>query len=450
MPKKTWTLDPAEQNDLSLASGKGIETAFQNLYPYLKSGDWIGPNVYRSDTIGTLAAHVAGNTVSSPDLAAYIAASIPGHCLDGWSYLGRALACLVSGDIYTARHLGYYAELRAALSLLASAGIGVFDGDHFVVDSIGACQRVSGGKRTHVFAWLALDHWTMQPTATELVGRVIQPFGIPLADWVREFMGGTGGGFAYAHWLRAFGMDLQVFEQDREARNAVSYLPSRFCCPSSPDPIGSLNFVQGLWELNAPLQHSRFGDLDRYLLRRSLQQIVSAMKINQNDYRARVERMISKLNIVDDVKTQQLLEDFFTDKAGGGDPLMLLEADKRSPITDPRYHLQLLARAALLLRIATGSSAKLIADTLLTAADLESLWKPIGNEFGLWEPNDAPDSSPGEITVLWDEVAVALERLDLWAAETLQPNYATLRMNQSYPLEVLTSCERIALWGLIP
>ena len=47
-----------------------------------------------------------------------LAATGPSHCLDGWTFLSRALAALLSGDTHTTRHLAYYAQLRAALSLL--------------------------------------------------------------------------------------------------------------------------------------------------------------------------------------------------------------------------------------------------------------------------------------------------------------------------------------------
>jgi hypothetical protein len=68
-------------------------------------------------------------------LAQYIAASSILHCADGWSYLGRAINCLLKGDPHRVVHLAYYAELRAALSLLASEAIGVFSRNNFVIDA---------------------------------------------------------------------------------------------------------------------------------------------------------------------------------------------------------------------------------------------------------------------------------------------------------------------------
>ena len=63
-----------------------------------------------------------------------VAAAAPNHCIDGWSYVSRAMSALLAGDLHAARHLSYYAELRAGLSLLGSLGIGIFNGINFVVD----------------------------------------------------------------------------------------------------------------------------------------------------------------------------------------------------------------------------------------------------------------------------------------------------------------------------
>ena len=39
----------------------------------------------------------------------------------------------MAGDPDAARHLGYYAELRATMSILAGDGIGVFQNKHIIV-----------------------------------------------------------------------------------------------------------------------------------------------------------------------------------------------------------------------------------------------------------------------------------------------------------------------------
>ena len=61
--------------------------------------------------------------INEPHFREYVAASAPTHLIDGWSYLARAIDALLRGDAPAAVHLGYYAELRAAMSLLAGGGI---------------------------------------------------------------------------------------------------------------------------------------------------------------------------------------------------------------------------------------------------------------------------------------------------------------------------------------
>src|SRR5687767_9228022 len=46
------------------------------------------------------------------------------HALDGWRYLAHAATALLNASRRTCIHLAYYAELRAARSILGACGIG--------------------------------------------------------------------------------------------------------------------------------------------------------------------------------------------------------------------------------------------------------------------------------------------------------------------------------------
>ena len=72
-----------------------------------------------------------------------IAISAPLHCVDGWSYASRAIASLLAGDGHAARHLAYYAQLRAGLSLLANLGVGIFNRINFVAKADGTTERLA-------------------------------------------------------------------------------------------------------------------------------------------------------------------------------------------------------------------------------------------------------------------------------------------------------------------
>ena len=156
--------------------------------------------------------------VVSNDLSQYIAASAVLHCVDGWSFLGRALSCHACGDSDVARHLGYYSELRAAMSILAAEGIGVFHNDHCVIDS-GDNQQFVRGLNTHMMAWLALKAWASRADSADILTDVIRPNGYPLKQWLEAFGAGPQLRPLGEAWLTSWGFDLQCMFEDRAARN---------------------------------------------------------------------------------------------------------------------------------------------------------------------------------------------------------------------------------------
>ena len=109
-------------------------------HPYRRRGRRGGNNRLRDD--------LSNDRINSDRLSEYIGISAPVHSMDGWSFLGRSIHCLSRGDPYIAVHLAYYAELRAALAILAAQGIGVFSYPHCVIDSEGRCNdRQARGRR---------------------------------------------------------------------------------------------------------------------------------------------------------------------------------------------------------------------------------------------------------------------------------------------------------------
>src|SRR6476661_7745516 len=111
------------------ASPEAVRTAATRLSTRLADEIWLASNSrYLSETDAKLSqdigrkvsvSHAQGSAKAS-QLAEYVAASAILHCSDGWGYLGRAMGAQLQGDIGTSRHLAYYAELRAAMSLLAA------------------------------------------------------------------------------------------------------------------------------------------------------------------------------------------------------------------------------------------------------------------------------------------------------------------------------------------
>jgi len=154
------TIPFAIQNASASAVIDAARTLRRDCFP---GGRWIGPrNRYAINTVKRITADAPRRTPPSPkslQLSQYIAASVILHCFDGWSYLSHSVESLLDGDIATAVHLAYYAELRAAMSFLASEGISIFDYKHFWCDNTGNYNVFCGS--THTVVWQALEEWAV-------------------------------------------------------------------------------------------------------------------------------------------------------------------------------------------------------------------------------------------------------------------------------------------------
>lgn len=202
------------------------------LKPFLKRATWIGKtNHYAQDVVARLKSALPATPERRRNLAQYIAASVALHSIDGWSYLGRSVACLLAGDTHRALHLAYYAELRASMSLLASVGIGIFNTQHFIVQSANSTTKLRFGQGTHLIAWLALEEWSQQAASGALFAQLICPEGRTLDEWFQTQGGASTLAPQAKAWFMQWGMDLSLATMDRDARNNLATGPT-----GSPQP----------------------------------------------------------------------------------------------------------------------------------------------------------------------------------------------------------------------
>src|SRR5687767_14472213 len=118
----TYQLSKTAKGRLRKASPVAIERYFQQHTGVARSSKWINKgNRYRVNCTDQYETDIKAHppAVDHPHLTSYIAASGPCHLIDGWSFLGRSIDAALRSDSYTAIHLGYYAELRAAMAILA-------------------------------------------------------------------------------------------------------------------------------------------------------------------------------------------------------------------------------------------------------------------------------------------------------------------------------------------
>lgn len=433
-------LKSSHKKQLKLSDRTAVQSAISKLFRYFRFDRWIGTN-------NTFRNKQPKGVVNHKHFSEYVGASAPIHCADGWSFLGRALDSLVHGDSDIVRHLGYYAELRAAMSLLASEGICVFNYNHGILDKNGKCHKIKNFS-THKFTWLALDYWASLKRSTDLLAQIIQPGSIPLQDWFDAFNSGRTWQPIGRKWLKSWGLDLYRLSRDRDARNEASYRPTHIDTPVNMSVIESSEFLTGLWMLWEPSPPSRFEILDRYLLRLSLEEAFTAIHgtraIDSPDFEREVVDMIERVNPIG--ISQDQLKQFLLRKIQPDDSILTTEARGNASIRDPKHHIQVISRSVLLLRVATGASAALLREAEIGQDDLEFWWKNIGEERGLWDPQLIPD----EMVDLWADIEVSIGNLRDWETRTGANNtsYAHWRREHSNSISILGECERVALWGL--
>lgn len=442
------SVDIAAINALSRSE---IEITTAGLSQFLRRSLWVGKsNHYASDVVGKLKKGVPATTVRKRNLAQYIAASLTLHANDGWSYMGRAVACLMVGDTHRALHLGYYAELRAAMSLLASAGIGIFDRDHFIVPTANSTAKLATKHGTHICTWLALEKWAGFPTSGALFSSLVRPEGRTLDEWFHP-IGGTAPLAAQAKdWFTQWGMDLSDASKDREARNSSSYRPDGVPSTWEVSSKDCLDFVRDMWSVLEPSATASFDNMDRHILRLALER-----HFQGTTNREPTPADPSFVRLVDAIVDPQglapmsdkRLKKFLLRQVIPDDPL-IIKYSREKPNHSHTDAFSVLARAVLLLRIATGSANDVLKRAGISNSDLSFWWTRLGEARGLW-PTGLP---PTTLSDLWADIEESLNEIAAAEAadETAFSSISNLNWGMRGRINVLSSHERVGLWGLCP
>lgn len=376
------------------------------------------------------------------------AAAGPQHCIDGWSYAARALSALLQGDPHAARHMAYYAQLRAGMCILANLGIGVFNGINFAITSAGTIERLDvvtaknrnkRGEGTHTIVWDALDSWSTDPTLSSLFLDLLKVRNVSLRDSLRAIWPGFTAPGAVTYLIEGWGLDLARGKTEKHHRNNSSYVPQALN-PIATPTIDSLRFVASVWEIFGLGAVSSFDNLDRLLLRTLLQrQHDIASTAGAGNYQAgAIAQRYGQLH----PQIRNLAEEPFLVSGAGGPPQLLLEAHSTA---NPASAPQMIARALLLLRVATGFTQTSFTDAGVSAGAgaLRPWLDPVAAARGFW-PELAPLGDPSE---LWTDVRDAL--LDL--SSSANPPPADLKGWFSTPVQglpVIHQAERIVVWTL--
>lgn len=451
--------NPPQKAEFGKRDNARVSDAFNNLPAHWQNSIWLATkNRYRIRTIGKLTADFTpAAQLKHKELREYIAASTVVHVFDGWSYLGRAIHSLLVGDHDCARHLGYYAELRAAMAILATEGIGVFSQEHVVVASNGKCLQMPPyrkaseptrprGINTHAFVWEALTELMATNSSAAIVLGTPHVAGNTLSEWLGHFATVPALAAQLAEdWLRAWGLDIARLAKDRDARNLSSYRPTAFSTSRPLDAETSTRFVCQLWSLCEPTGDNAFAVLDRLLLRSTLQ---TAFRVAYGRTTKQAPKQFRQL-------LASMLTSLKPPTVGGTDWMMFLtdaSLDDLNPLVqasasvepDNAWHAaQVVSRAFLLLRVASGAGHRLLRQLPATEAQHLSFWtSEVGIDRALWPTGDQPIS----MLDLWTDVGDAISELN----NNLNAGDSFNSLWKRFPLatSVLSSCERVCLWGL--
>lgn len=250
------------RNAVHAADRSQVSSALQGLLSHVQtSNEWL-PTAHplSSDAFKKLAA------ASGSEVADYLAATSPLHLMDGWRYLALGFGAFLAGDEPAAIHLGYYAELRATKSLLASESIGIFNSAHVSIDSNQTSHKFAG--RTHDVAWQALRAWGAAPGSAARLLDSLEVEGHPLSEWLIAVGGGSP--LAYSsiaeRWVRSWGLDIALLADDHKSRDRASYDPSGFRIVAPAASPRVLEAIDGLWDVNRPGHTAGSAALDYDLL----------------------------------------------------------------------------------------------------------------------------------------------------------------------------------------
>lgn len=432
-------------------SRANVELTVAGLKPFLKRSRWIGStNHFGTDVVGRLKSGVPGTLERKRHLAQYIAASVALHANDGWSYLGRAVSCILAGDTHRALHLAYYAELRAAMSLLASAGIGVFDKQHYIISSTNSASKLRAQNGTHIMAWLALEEWSRRPASGVLFSSIVRPEGLTLDEWFQPQGGASSLAPQAKAWFMQWGMDLGLASKDREARNESSYRPDGVPTTWEVGSKEGLEFVRDMWSALEPSSASSFEQIDRHILRLAVERhhvSITSRPASATDaaYVALVNGIVEAQSLA--AATEGRLKKFLLRQSAPTDP-QIFGFSAIKPGNPQSDAFAVMARAVLLLRIGTGAAHQLLNRAGFDANLLGFWWQKLGAARGLWQPGAAPAT----LTDLWADVEESLRDvagIEASSPEVLESIHA-ISTELPASLNMLASHERVSLWGLCP
>lgn len=438
-------LSQSGQSALERQSEDAIVSALSSLKTAFQNKTLIGSQNPFFINHGTAIKDFFGEIADSPkpndDLTAYMSMSVIIHNNDGWSYLSQAMQAIIRGDIGAASHLAYYAELRAALSILASQGVGIYNRKNVIVDSTGNIHQLSKDP-THTITWLALDEWAKSTNANEFFGSEILPFNIPLREWLHAYEGTPDLTHTGASLIKMWGLELRKYSLDRNSRNDVSYQANLKTELKRLTPQALSSFMSEIW-LSSDPESKPFSRLDSKLLKKILNNIYNEKAeaiFRGTSYDTTINRTCSNL------ETPDYVESYLTRDDDSNESSLLDYANKDRNSDDDYQFLDVFSRAFLLLRLASASTSRLMRKADVTLDELAFWWLPMSYSSGIAKEDSLTGEAENDFEYLWYEISDAIERL-----EDVSPANScvkTFMSDYANTIESLSRLDKLTFFGL--
>lgn len=382
------------------------------------------------------------------DLVEAVAVSAPNHCIDGWTFLARALQALTAGDFHTARHMAYYSQLRSGLSMLANLGIGIFNGINFIVDQNGRISRLDPpsprarpragqpirGVGTHSIVWDTLKAWVSEPASASVFLDLLKVGGISLGDGLEAISPGARSAVTANMIVEGWGLDLRRGKEDHSFRNISSYQPHLLNRIDDPTD-DCLDYLDQFWTHLEPISERGFELLDRHLFRNLLWEFHRTTAPKTPRSKGMIARGYDQLQ---PALRQIMTKEFLVGEEEPSEiPLLTLARSRQ----DPASAMQMISRALMLGRAAIGFTNSSLQDA--GGPNMAPWVEELVVSRGFLPPDTLLDS-PSD---LWADVEVALGDLRAGRTGPMEGLYSWLRAPTT-GMPTLAQAERAGAWGL--
>jgi len=446
-------LNPASiisiQRAVTASDSQVIKDTLLSTKSYAAANNWLNPtNKYLLNTIGKIKDDLDSNKpthrLNVQQIKEYIAVSSILHCKDGWGFLTDSIGALLEGNISNSIHFAYYAELRAAMSFLASDGIGVFSNKHIWFDNTGTNNLVSYVP-THDFVWKAIEEWANVPDKSFVILKSFKVENKSIFDWlVAAGMSPTVSTTTSLtkDWLKTWSLDLRVLGGDHILRNEVSYRPQEIKRSIRYDVncIENLRFLINKWSLTEPTPSQKFNLLDNMLLREALYSYFKNQFGNKPGISS-IRTIMNTLGLSSNVSLEN-----FLNKVGHKTKDEIFKHAKLNafPANGQYKPLSIISRAFLLLRLSTCVLENSLIYAGYNSSTLEFWWKDLGVKNCLWEVGNEPSQTAD----LWSDIGVLIADIESYLSSNPLAGSFIVHRDLSKQLLESRKFQKAYLWGL--